>query len=138
MEPHTAFMIGVAALFVTIAINRFLGERNYKCLSPEDKMKVIDQFSSHRSLATYIPIAIMACVIAASYLNSALFRWLFPTGVVLVLIVSLILQLFIFRQLRSLGLPEDYVSKFRFQSIAVQIGNVVALSMFAYGIVSIT
>ena len=138
MKPQTAFLIGVAALFVTIALNRFLGERNYKSLSPEDKTKLIDEFSSHRSMATYIPIAIMACVIVAGYLNLALFRWLFPVAVVLMLMFSLILQLSIFRHLGSLGLPGDYVSKFRFQSIAVQFGIVVALSMLVYGILGIT
>ena len=138
MKPQTVILMGVAAYFLTVTLNRFLGERNYKSLSPEDKTKLIDEFSSHRSLGTYIPIAIMACVIAAVYFQPASFRWLFPVAIVLVLVVSLVLQLSVFRHLGSLGLPDDYVSRFRYQSIAVQIGNVVALAMLAYGVAGIT
>ena len=138
MDPQTAFMVGVGALFCTLAANRFLGERNYKRLSPEDKVKLVDQFSTHRSLATYIPLGIMALVILFGRTNPDVFRWLFPVAVAAVLFVSIALQIVILRRLATLELPEDFVSRFRFQSIAVQTGNVIALSLFAYGIAGVT
>jgi hypothetical protein len=52
-----------------------------------------------------------------------------------VLFVSIVLQVTILRRLDALGLPADFVSRYRFQSIAVQVGNVVALSLFAYAII---
>jgi len=134
MKPETCLIIGVLVYFATISINRFLGERNYSSLTQEDKLKLTDAFSKHRSFATYIPIGIMLVVIAIGYANPQTFAYAFPIGVVLVLIVSLILQFAIFRRLTELSLPDDYVSRFRRQSTLVQIGNVLALSMVAYGI----
>ena len=138
MDTQTAFLVGIGALFCTLAANRFLGERNYKQLSPEDKVKLVDQFSTHRSVATYIPLGIMALVILVSRTNPAIFRWLFPGAVAVVLVVSIVLQIVILRRLDTLQLPDDFVSRFRFQAIAVQTGNVIALSLFAYGIAGVT
>ena len=136
MDTQTALMVGAGALFFTLAANRFLGERNYKQLSPEDKVKLVDQFSKHRSLATYIPLGIMGLVVLLGRSSPGSFRWLFPVAVAAILAVSIILQIVILRRLSTLGLPDDFVE--RFQSIAVQTGNVIALSMFAYGISGVT
>ena len=137
MDSQTSFMIGIAALFCTIGLNRFLGERNFKRLAPEDKVKLVDEFSAHRSMATYIPLAVMGLVIVIDLLSPGTSRWLFPVGVAAVLFASVVLQVTILRRLDTLGLPVDFVSRYRFQSIAVQVGNVVALSLFAYGIMGI-
>jgi len=134
MKPETCLIVGVLVYFVTISINRFLGERNYGRLSQDDKLRLTDSFSKHRSLATYIPIGIMLAIMAIGYTNPHTFAYAFPIGIALVLLVSLILQFAIFRRLTDLSLPDDFVSKFRLHSILVQIGNAVALSMFAYGI----
>jgi hypothetical protein len=136
MDTHTAFMIGIAALFCTIALNRFLGERNYKRLAPEDKVKLVNEFSAHRSRGTYIPLAVMGLVIVFDLLSPGTSRWLFPVGVAAVLFTSVVLQVTILRHLDTLELPADFVSRYRFQSIAVQVGNLVALSLFAYAIMS--
>ena len=135
MKPESCLLLGVLVYFATIVLNRYLGERNYSMLTPEDKLKLTDEFKSHRSLATYIPIGILLVVIAVGYVNPHTFVVTFPVGVVLILIVSLSLQFTIFRRLNDLSLPDNFVAKFRIQSTLVQIGNIVALSMFAYGIV---
>ncbi len=135
MKPETSLIVGVLVYFLTTALNRFLGERNYKSLSQEDKLKLTDAFSTHRSMATYVPIAIMLAVIAAGYIYPRTFVVGFPIGVILVLIVALSIQIAILRRLSKLALPEEFVAKFRVQSILAQIGNVVAMSLFAYGVV---
>lgn len=132
MSTETASLAGVGVLFCTLAANRFLGVRNYKRLSPDDKLWLVDQFSTHRSAATYIPLCIMGLVIVVSRFHPNVFRWLFPMAVGAVLSVSVALQVMILRRLDRLGLPGDFVSRFRFQSVAIQVGNVVALSLFAY------
>ncbi|MBX3416863.1 MAG: hypothetical protein KF851_04605 [Pirellulaceae bacterium] len=135
MKPETCLIVGVVFLFATAVINRFLAERNYKSLSQEDKLKLTDAFSTHRSLATYILIAIMVAVMAIGYANPSTFIITFPIGLILLLVVSFTLQIGILRRLSELSLPDEYVSKFRLQLTVVQIGNVIAFSMFAYGIV---
>lgn len=135
MKPETCLIAGILVLFATIALNRFLGERNYATLSPEDRLKLTDSFATHRSLATYLPLGIMLAVIVVGYVNPGLFSVAFPAGVALVLTVSLALQIAILRRLKQLALPDHYVAKFRVQSMLVQLGNILALSMLAYGVV---
>jgi hypothetical protein len=136
MKPETCVIIGVLVYLATIALNRFLGERNYASLTPDEKLKLTDAFSSHRSLGTYIPIAIMLLVIVIGYSYPHEFPMLFAGGVVAVLMISLALQIAIVRDLKKLSLPDAYVNKFRVQSMLVQFGNIAALSMLAYGIVA--
>ena len=134
MDSQTAFLIGVGALFCTLVANRFLGERNFRQLSADDKVKLVDEFSLHRSLATYIPLGIMSIVLGLSMLIPGAFRWMYPVAILAALAVAFVLQFFIWRRLRTLDLPDTFKSRFLFQSIAVQIGNVIALTSFAYGI----
>ena len=135
MKPETCLIVGIVFYLVTTVVNRFLGERNYKRLPKEDKLKLTDAFSTHRSLATYIPIAIMVAVMAIGYANPSTFVVAFPIGAILVLAVSFLLQIDILRRLSDLSLPDEYINNFRLQSTVAQVGNVMALSMFAYGIV---
>ncbi|MBN1910991.1 MAG: hypothetical protein JW818_14695 [Pirellulales bacterium] len=134
MKSDISLIVGVVVLFATIALNRFFTERNYGSLAQEDKLKLTDAFSRHRSFATYVPIGIMLAVIAIGYMNPPSFFIAFPIGVVLVLLVSFAVQVAICRRLTELSLPVEYVARHKVQSTLVQIGNVVALSMFAYGI----
>jgi hypothetical protein len=136
MKPEHFLIAGVIAFFVTQSLNRFLGERNYRQLSQEDKVKLIDAFSKHRSLATYIPIGIMAVVIAVIYLAPQTLVVVFPIGIVLMLIFMIVLQMAVLRRLSELSLPNDYIRKFRFQSAIVQMGNLLALPLIAYGVVA--
>lgn len=135
MKPQTYIIIGLLAYFATSALNRFLGERNYGSLSQEDKLKLTDAFSKQRSLATYIPIGIFLVAIAIVYANPQTFSVVFPAGFVMILFASLVMQVAIFRRLTELSLPGEYVTKFRIQSTLVQIGNIITLSLLAYGIV---
>lgn len=132
---ETCLILGGLCYFAIVATNRFLGERNYKSLEKEEKLKLLDAFSQHRSLGTYIPILIMLIVIVLGYAIPNSFVIGYPIGILMVLIISLLLQVSVFRRLTELSLPADYIAKFRLQSTIVQIGNVIALSLFAYGVV---
>jgi hypothetical protein len=136
MSPFTYILFGLIANFATLALNRFLGERNYRALAPEDKMKVIDQFSRHRSLATYLPIGVFLIMIAVIYAFPQTLVVALPAGLLAVLLVSVVLQYAVFRRLLDLSLPDDYVRRFRVQSTLVQIGNIVSLGLVAYGVVA--
>ncbi|MBL8872512.1 MAG: hypothetical protein JNK90_22235 [Planctomycetaceae bacterium] len=135
MTPEHCMIIGFVTFFLTTAINRFLGERNYRTLSQEDKVKLIDAFATHRSLGTYIPIGVMLIMFAVSYTIPQTLVFVFPASVVLLLIFSIALQVTILRRLKELTLPADYVAKFFVQSCLAQVGNIIALSMFTFGIV---
>jgi len=67
MKPETYLIVGVLVYLATTALNRFLGERNYGSLAQEDKLKLTDAFSKHRSWATYLPIGVLAAVVAVGY-----------------------------------------------------------------------
>jgi hypothetical protein len=130
MGFQSALLVGVGAMFFSHGVNRYLGERNFKQLSPDEKVRLVDQFSSVRSAGTYLPIAIMGLVILLTMAYPQAFRWFFPIGVGAILLVSFALQVLIFRQLAVLELPDDFVSRYRFQAFVVLCGNVVALYPF--------
>lgn len=136
MKSETYVFIGVLVYFATLVLNRFLAERNYNSLTPEDRLKLTDGFSRHRSLATYIPIGIMLLAVAVGKIYHQATAIAFPLGVAMVLILSFVLQLAILRRLKELSLPEEYRAKFGVQSALVQIGNVVAMGTIAYGVVA--
>ena len=81
-------------------------------------------------------IAIILVVMAVGYANPETFVVAFPVGIVLVLLVSLGLQVAVFRRLAELSLPDEYVAKFRVRSILVQLGNIAALSLLAYAVIT--
>ncbi len=136
MNPEGFVLIGVLVYFATIASNRYFSERNYASLSSDEKLKLVDAFSKQRSLATYLPIGIMLLVLALGYSSPRLFFVAFPIGVVLCLAISAILRIAVFRRLRQLSLPNDYVARAKLQSTLVQWGTIIALSLFTYGIVA--
>jgi len=135
MPSQTFMIVGLFLLVATLALNRFLSERNFRSLNQEEKLKLMDEFSKQRSLATYIPIAVMMIVSAISYQLPDLFLYAFPVGIGVVLMVALAIQVSILRRLATLSLPTDYVQKFRLQSILVQLGNTIALAMMGYAII---
>lgn len=134
MNPVTCLIVGALAYFATTALNRFLGERNYRNLALDDKLKLTDEFSIHRSLGTYIPIGIMFVVLAVGYTKPQTIAVAYPIGVVLLLLVSLVLQIAVFRRLNELALPNDFVARFRVHATLVQICDAVSVIMFAYGV----
>lgn len=136
MSPNTFLVAGVLTYLVTITANRFLGERNYRILSQEDKVKLVDAFSFHRSWATYLPIGIMLVAFALAYANPSNLHLIVPVGLVLVLLTSLLIQYSIIRRVSELSLPAEYVARFRIQALLVSIGSVVAAILLAYPFVT--
>jgi len=136
MSPFTYILAGLIANFATLALNRFLGERNYRTLTPEEKLKFIDAFSRHRSLATYLPIGVFLVMIAVIYVLPQTLVVALPAAILSVVLVSLVVQFAVFRRLLDLSLPDDYVRRFRVQSSVVQMGNIVSLGLVAYGVVA--
>ena len=135
MKPETSLIVGVVVYFAVKAANRFLGERSYGTLAPEDKRKIVDAFSQHRSIATYLPIGVMLAVLATALVNPQWLVFAFPAAVALVFVILLAIQVAVLRRLSELSLPKDYIAQFRTQSILVQIGNAIAFSLFTYGAV---
>jgi|GEM_PF-2211915 len=136
MKPETYFVIGFITYLATIALNRFLGERNFKTLTPEEKLRLTEAFSGTRSLSTYGSIAILLALVAVVYFFPASFKVAAPIACGLTLLFTVQLQVSIVRRLRSLAISEQYVSRFRVQSTLVQLGNLVSLSLLALAFIA--
>lgn len=136
MTTENYMLAGLVIYFATHVLNRFLTERNYKTLAAEDKLKLVDGFATHRSLATYVPIAIMLLVIVIVNYSPQSSRVVFPIAVAIVMAISIGVTISIIKRLSELELSPDYIRKFRNQSLMVQIGYIAAMSMFALGVMS--
>lgn len=135
MQPDTYVYIGLGLYLATHVLNRYLTEQNRHYLTADDKVKLVDGFSLQRSLSTYAPLSIMLIVFVLLNRMPMHREVIFTTGVVVVLAVSIALTVWMIGRLRELGLSPEYVRRFRIHSIAVQIGNIVAMSMFIMGMV---
>lgn len=127
---------GVIVYLVVLAVNRFLGERNFGSLSDEEKLKLSGEFSIHRSLGTYIPIAIILVAMAICYAVPQYTIVILPIAILFILAASVALQFAVFRRLAQLSLPADYISKFRTQAILAQTGEAISYVLYVLAFIN--
>lgn len=134
MEKEQLAFLGLFVFMATMVANRFLGEKNFRALANEDKLKLVEAFSGYRSLSTYVPIGLMLVVLLIGRVMPQLFLPSFIAVIVFLIAFSIAIQVLIIRRLGALELPSEYVAKFRFQSILVQVGNLVGYALIVFGI----
>jgi len=88
-----------------------------------------------RSCVIWHP-AILLALVAVVYFFPASFKVAAPIACGLALLFTVQLQVSIVRRLRSLAISEQYVSRFRLQSMLVQPGNLVSLSLLALAFIA--
>lgn len=133
MDGQTAMMLGLIGVLVTQVVNRFLAERSNKAATPEELGMLVQAFSTHRSFGTVIPIGITVVVLIVGMAYRQAFAQIFATGFLCVLFSLALLQIAVYRRLRSLELSPEYMKRFVQQAAFVQIGNLASISMLAYG-----
>jgi len=102
------YFLGLVALFGGIFGSRFLVERANKLLSPEEKLMLMDSFSSIRTFGTLPLLLVVFFFLGIGYLSP---EWRWPAyfiGCVCLLGYFAIMHAVISRKLRRLGINEQY------------------------------
>jgi|GEM_PF-2063988 len=102
------FLVGLAALFGGLFGSRFLVERANKLLSPEEKLMLMDSFSSIRTFGALPLLLVFFFYLGMGYLAP---EWRWPAyfiGCICLLVYFAVMHTVISRKLRRLGINERY------------------------------
>ncbi|MFC4994761.1 hypothetical protein [Rubritalea tangerina] len=123
---------GFIALLGAIFISRLLNEKAYKSLSDEEKLRLMDGFSSNRTYSM-IPLIVLIGAYFLLMKVEAVDKGILSLTYFLLLAVFIITRIvFNQRKLTSLNLPDSYKSKFKLS----QIISLVGVAWFFYTIFS--
>ena len=134
LDTQYALYAGAILILVNLGLNRFLGEKNIRQLSVEQKGKLTEEFSSQRSLGTYLPIVLVIAMMLFNTYVPGYEMFVFPIVILLVLIATFYIQMRVLKRLGRMDLPQGFVQKFRSQSYLIQGINVVALILRGIGV----
>jgi hypothetical protein len=103
-------------------IGRLINENALKELSIEEKAKLIDGFSAMR-IYSILPVAVIciAYIVAIKFMtiNHAI---LISTYLLFLLLYIIVISVFVFRKLSSLGYPKGYINKYALSRVIQFIG----------------
>src|SRR5882672_4582881 len=105
-------IFGVIVLAWAMLVNRILAERALKRLSTEQKAKLLDSFSKHRTnsiVVVFVLLLIFFIVGRVSPGSYPIMAWVFLGLLVLMSVVTTFLS---HRKLKRLSTPKDYINNF--------------------------
>jgi hypothetical protein len=104
---------GFAVLVIGLFSSRYITERAHRLLSPEEKLKLLDSFSSLRMFAP-LPFAFLAlCFFAIPYLPHNMFWLAYAFASALFAGYLIITHQIVLRRMRALGINKDYLAAYR-------------------------
>jgi hypothetical protein len=106
MDPLT---IGFVALLLAIVVSRMLAERAYRVLSDDEKLRLMDGFSTFRTYSTLPALAIVLLMFGLPPVLPGSEAWIGVGGIGLLVVVSIVLHFVVVRILGRLNLPPRYV-----------------------------
>ena len=124
-------IFGFLAFACAVVINRLLGERALKQLSPDEKAKLLDSFSGHRIFSVVAMLIVVLAFFAASRAWPASGQLVVWGLFILLVLMSIGNGLFAFVKLRKLSAPKAYISNFAIRSVVYYCGMVILLYVFA-------
>lgn len=122
---------GFIALLAAIIVSRFISERGYRNLNPDQKLRLMDGFSSTRA---YSMVPLLVLIAGFWYLTTKteIDKQLVTTAYFGLLIVYIVLRTILNqRKLLSLGMPPEYRRMF----MIAQAVSLVGVAWFFFTIV---
>lgn len=114
---------GYIALMLAIVASRIINERGYRILSAEEKLRLMDGFSSARAYSL-IPLVILICVFAFLLTQTALDKSIVTGGYFTVLVVYVVLRsVWSHRKMKSLLMPATYRRYFTISQLLALLGT---------------
>jgi small-conductance mechanosensitive channel len=124
-------LFGILVYACALVINRILGEKALKRLTPEEKVKLLDSFAGHRiysTVAMFILILLFFIVAKASPDSYQTLTWVF---LVLLIVMSIGSTLFTYAKLKSSTAPQHYITNFFIRCVVYYVGLVILLVTIA-------
>ena len=113
---------GIIALLVAMLVSRFINERGYRTLEPDQKLRLMDGFSSTR-MVSMIPLLVMIIIFWFLMTNTNIDKRLLAISTsVLVLVYILIRTILNYRKLITLDMPNEYRRYFMLAQIITLVG----------------
>jgi hypothetical protein len=132
MSQQSVYFVALLIYFANLALNRFLMERNDRLLCTEDKIKLLDTTSTHRSLATHVPLGL---VVASFFIGNFSQTWesiIFSLGLILAIISSALIQVAVMHRSHQLHNSPLFIQQFGKQVAIVQLLQGVAAMLIVY------
>ena len=120
-------LFGILVYACALVVNRILGEKALKRLTPEEKVKLLDSFSGHRiysTVAMFVLILVFFIVGKASPDSYQTLTWVFFG---LLIVMSIGSTLFTYTKLKSSSAPQHYISNFLIRCVVYYVGLVILL-----------
>lgn len=110
-------ILAFLAFAVAVVINRLLAEKALKLLSAEEKVKLLDSFSSSRVYSVVLMLIFVLAFFASSKAWPEYGTTLVWGLLVLLVLMSLGNGVFSYMKLRKLSIPKRYISNFLIRCI---------------------
>lgn len=104
--------IGIAAFLVSVFASRIVNERALKNLAEDEAARLVKGFSSYRIYSLAGAIAILAGYFAALKYYPSQTTEVFIGFIGAFVVFMLVNTFVIFRKLRALEMPDDYINRF--------------------------
>lgn len=125
MDP---FMIGLVALLVAMTVSRMLAERAHRGLADEEKLRVMEAFSTMRTWSMLPAIVIVLLMLGLPKILPGSERWVGLAGIGLLVGVAIASHVLVVRILRRLDLPSEYVRGVLWARHVVHVGLAVLVA----------
>jgi hypothetical protein len=101
--------VAFGLFFLVIVVNRILQERALRKLSTEQKGQLVEAFSGYRMTALIPVAAIAGLYMLMTQLEAVTTAVMLAVYIPAVLVFSLVLQVFVYRKLRTLKVDPEYL-----------------------------
>lgn len=105
-------IFGFIALAWAMVVNRILAQRALKRLSTEEKARLLDAFSKHRTNSVLVAFGLLLLFYVAGRISPGSYSMLAWVMLGLILFMSAVSTFVSFRKLKRLSMPKEYISNF--------------------------
>jgi hypothetical protein len=105
-------VIGFFGFLLMTMLSRMLAERAFRQLSSDQKVTLLDAFSTIRSYSIAPVIFIVLVMVGVPFALPEYRLWGLLAGIVLLVVYMIFMHFLVTGRMRSLGLPPEYVRQF--------------------------
>lgn len=130
MEPN--HLVGLSVLFISILVNRLFSEKSMKLLNSDEKVGLIDTFSSFRKVNIITMVVVVIIYFGGIYLFPQFHLFFLIALIVLVLASFIVVTFYVVDKLKSINIPGAYIKNYLIGRGILALGKIGAISFFFF------